>query len=147
MTGRLIGLAVPCGSIMSTDAPTAADCDWIEATDARLQELQPVGQELQDLGASAKPDTTRVREIAAELEDAAAEQRDSNPSAAYAEASGQIADALQSYADILVAAADALDTNDASGLATVQQDIQDANTLIGDAGAVTAPLADACGLS
>lgn len=132
----------PTGDVEATDEA----CAWAEDTLDRVNTLQPVGEELQAMG-SGDIDVERVREIADELTDAADEQRNSDPPAGLEEASDNIADALDLYADLLNAAADAEESGDTSGLGDAAANINEANQLIQDAGEVTGPLLNACGVS
>lgn len=124
--------------------PTEENCDWAEDTLDRLSSLQPVGTELQSMDDEEDLDIERLREIADQLADEADAQRESDPPADAEEASEQIADALDTYADALDAVADAVDAGDDVDTTALLADIQDANDLIEEAGAVTAPLLEAC---
>ncbi len=122
--------------------PTEEHCDWATDTLDRLNALQPVGAELQNMGDDV--DIERLREIADQLADEADAQRESDPPAAAEEASDQIADALDTYADALDVVADAVEEDEVVDTAALLADIQDANALIEEASAVTAPLIEAC---
>ncbi len=125
---------------------SAADCEWAEDTLDRLNGLQPVGEELQGMD-DADADPERLYEIADDLSAAAADQRDSDPPAFAEDANEQIADALDTYADALEAVADAIDADEEPDTVALLADVAAANELIEDAGAVTGPLLEECGVS
>ena len=96
------------------------------------------------MGDEDELDIERLREIAGQLADEADAQRESDPPAEAEEANEQIADALDTYAEALDAVADAVEDGEDVDTAALLADIQDANDLIEEAGAVTAPLLEAC---